>query len=114
MDFLVAPPRAVEPGSFLEAAMAALGPSPACLVEGALPEGAAEGHGRLGTVLVKPEGDFLEAGLTVFAKGGDFCGRSLRGEGCLLPMAATVFGPAAAVLSATCRSSFTAAKDMRR
>lgn len=116
--FLVAAPRALEPGSFREAAMAALGPSPACLVAGALPEGAAEGHGRLGTGPAQPGGSFLAAGFTAPAKGGDFFGRSLRGDGCLLPAAgpgaAPFFGPVAAALPSAGRSSFTAAKDRLR
>jgi len=114
MGFLAAPPEAEEPGSFLEVDVVAPGTSPVCLVAGTLPEGAGEGHGLLGIVPLKPEGNFLMAGLGTFVKGGDFFGRRLRAAGCLLPTAgpgaATFFGIAAAVFS-TCRSSFMAAKN---
>lgn len=112
MGFLAAPPEAEEPGSFLD--VVAPGTSPACLVAGTLPEGAAEGHGLLGTVPWKPEGNFLKIGLVTFVKGGDFFGRRFRAAGCLLPTAgpgaATFFGIVAAVFS-TCRSSFMAEKN---
>ena len=107
-------------GNFLEADVAATGASLACLAEGALPEGegAAESHGLLGMVPLKPGGDFLMADLAaaVFARGGDFFGRRFLGEGCLPPPeepgGATFFGTAATAALASARlSSFMAAKE---
>lgn len=116
----MAPTEAAELGNFLEADVAATGASPACLAEGALPEGegAAESHGLLGMVPLKPGGVFLMASLAAaaFAKGGDFFGRRFLGEGCLLPPeepgGAAFFGTAATATFASARlSSFTAAKE---
>lgn len=117
--FLRAPANAAEPGDFLEADVAAPGASLACLAVGAPPGGAAESHGLLGMVPLKPDGDFLLATLAAaaFAKGGDFFGRRFRGEGCLPPAeepgGAIFFGPTAttAVFSSTRLSSFMAASE---
>lgn len=120
--FRTAPTEAAEPGNFPEAHVAATGASLACLAEGALPEGegAAESHGLLGMVPLKPGGDFLMAGLpaAVFAKGEDFFRRRFLGEGCLPPPeepgGATFLGTAAAATAALASarlSSLTAAKD---
>lgn len=116
--FLVAPSKAAELGNLLEADVVAPGTSPACLVAGALPETEAESQGLLGMVPLKPEGDFLMAGLAAatFLEGALF-GRSLLAGGCLPPPdepGGTAFlgtADAAAGLSSTCLSSFTAAKE---
>ena len=117
--FLTAAAEAAGPGNFLGADEAAPGARPACLAAGPAPEGAAESHGLLGTVPLKPEGDFRMAGLAVaaFAKGGDFLGRRFRGAGCLPPPeepgGAPFLGAAAATTFSTRLSSFPAAKETR-
>lgn len=116
MGFLAAP-KAAEPGSVLEADVVVPGTSLACLAVGAAPDGAAESHGLLGMVPLKPGGTFLMAALApaTFTKGGDFFGRRLRGEGCLLPSrepgGATFLGAAAARFSSACLLSLTAVKE---
>ena len=117
--FLTAPTEAAELGNFLEADVAAAVTSPACLAEGALPEGEVvdESHGLLGMVPLKPEGDFLTVGLAtaVFAKEGDFFGRRFLPGGCLPapeePGGANFFATTTAILSSMRLSSFTAAKE---
>lgn len=120
MGFLAAP-KAAEPASVLEADVAVPGTSLACLTVGVALDGAAESHGLLGMVPLKPGGTFLMAALapTTLTKGGDFFGRRLRGEGCLPPSrepgGTTFLGAAAAArFSSACLLSLTAVERRTR
>lgn len=115
--FRMAPTKAAEAGDFLEAAATAIGVGPAGLAAEAT-DWVTESHGLLGMVPLKPEGDFLKAGLApaTLVKGGGFFGTRLLGEGCLPteePGWAVFLGAAAAAtaLSSALLSSFTAAKQ---